>query len=92
MQNSEVFNQYGSERWVIEQELCFMMQQYWEECREKYGNIDLKVTEMPINPVSFIKKFMKQETIVVVEYAEKSKMAHLEKDVIDAEFTEVTGS
>ena len=59
MTNAEVFNQYGTERWVIEENLCFMLQEFCEEENITPRN----------NLISFIKKFMKEETIVNVEYA-----------------------
>lgn len=37
---------------------------------------------MPINPVGFIKKFMKEETISDVDLAEKSKIETAEKNVV----------
>lgn len=90
MTNQEVFKNYGSEQWVIEQNLEFLLQMYWEECYNKYP--DTKITRhQPINPVSFVKKFMKEETICETEYAEKSKMDTLEKQVVidvDAEVIE----
>lgn len=93
MTNSEVLQQYGTERWVVEQTLCFLLQDYWE----KHGTKAIEQAkngytsdQMPMNPVSFVKKFMKEETLCPVEYAEKSKMDTLEKgDIIDAEFVEV---
>ena len=80
MSNQEVFKQYGSERWVIEQNLYFLMQEYWEEL---YKNGYIKESKMPINPIGFIKKFMKRETACDIEYAEKSKINTLEsKEVL----------
>ena len=93
MKNADVFKNYGTEQWVIEQNLCFMLQTYWEEHgkraieQAKNGYI---TSEMPYNPVTFVKKFMKEETICEVEYAEKSKMDTVENNtVIDADFTEL---
>lgn len=84
MQNSEVFSQYGSERWVVEQNLCFLLQDFWEQLHTK-GYV--KESHCPLNPVSVVKSFMKEETIVDVPWAEKSKMAHVEDGaVIDADF------
>ena len=75
MINEEVFKNYGSEKWVIEQNLCFLLQGYWEDLYRK-GYV--KESKMPINPVGTVKKFMKDETLCAVEYAEKSKMATLQ--------------
>ena len=82
MINSEIFKQFGSEQWAIEQNLCFMLQEYWAELYEKGA---VKESQMPINPVSFIKKFMKEESYVETDYAEQSKMNTLEKNVVDVE-------
>lgn len=82
MVNSEIFKQFGSEQWVIEQNLSFMLQEYWNELQKK-GTV--KESQLPINPVSFVKEFMKQESYVETEYAEQSKMNTLEKNVIDAD-------
>ena len=89
MLNKEVFEQYSTEQWVIEQSLCFMLQTYWdailEDIKRGYNG-----SSMPINPVSFVKKFMKEETLCSVEYAEMSKMDKVEKNIIaDVEFKEV---
>ena len=87
MLNKEVFEQYGTETWVIEQNLCFLLQIYWDDYCRQYGGA------MPENPVSFVKRFMKEETLCSVEYAEKSKMDTLENnvvDIIDADFREVS--
>ena len=45
---------------------------------------------MPYNPVSFVKKFMKEETYCELKYVEKSKMETLESNVIDVDFTELS--
>lgn len=82
MVNSEVFKQFGSEQWAIEQNLCFMLQEYWDELYEKGA---VKESQLPINPVSFVKNFMKEESYVEAEYAEQSKMNTLEKNVIDVD-------
>lgn len=94
MKNSEVFEQYNTERWVIEQNLCFLLQTYWE-IHGKKAIEDAKngyiTSGMPYNPVSFVKEFMKDETLCAVEYAEKSKIATIESNVIeDIDFKELT--
>jgi len=89
MTNQEVFEQYGTEKWVIEQNLCFLLQGYWEDLYRK-GYV--KESQMPINPVSAVKEFMKEETICNLEYAEKSKMHTLENkaaEIIDGSFMEL---
>ena len=90
MTNQEIFEQYNTEKWVIEQNLCFMLQEYWdailEDIKREYNG-----SSMPINPVSFVKKFMKEETLCSVEYAEMSKIDKLEKNIIaEVEFTELS--
>lgn len=94
MTNAEVFEQYNTEEWVIEQNLCFLLQKYWEEHgkkaieQTKNGYI---TSNMPYNPVSFVKEFMKEETLCDVKYAEKSKISTIKNDtIIDADFIELT--
>lgn len=77
MTNKEVFINYSSEQWVLEQNLCFMLQDYWDKIKEKCG--DKLPSQMPMNPVTFVKAFMKEETIVDVPLAEKSKMDNIMK-------------
>lgn len=81
MTNLEVLQEYNTEKWVLEQTLCFMLEIYWDDyCKDKYGS------KLPENPVSFVKRFMKEETYCEVEFAEKSKMKTLEqKGIIDME-------
>ena len=93
MTNAEIFEQYNTEKWVIEQNLCFLLQAYWDEHGTKAiedaknGNTS---TCMPYNPISFVKKFMREETLCPVEYAEKSKVSTVENNtVVDAEFIEL---
>lgn len=96
MTNQELFEQYNTEKWVIEQNLCFMLQEYWE----KYGKTVIEqakngytTSDMPYNPVSFVKTFMKEETECDIEYAEKSKMNTLENnevETIDVDYMELS--
>lgn len=94
MTNSEVFKQYGTEQWVIEQNLCFLLQEYWEKHGKKaieQAKNGYVTSGMPCNPVSFVKEFMKDETICDVEFAEKSKISTLENNIVeDVDFTELT--
>lgn len=81
MTNQEVFANYGSEQGVIEENLSLLLLMYWEEVYNKYP--DTKITRhQPINTVSFVKRFMEQDTNCGVEYAEKSKMETLEAAVV----------
>lgn len=79
MQNNEFFANYGTEQWAIEQNLCFMLQEYWEAIRNRTGIGKTLPIQLPLNPVSFIKEFMKEDTLVDIKYAEQSKMSNLEK-------------
>ena len=94
MTNSEVFKQYNTEKWVIEQNLCFLLQTYWEEYGKKaieQAKNGYVTNDMPYNPVSFVKKFMKDETLCDIEYAEQSKFSTIETGIIgDADFIELT--
>lgn len=94
MTNAELFREYGTEKWVIEQNLCFLLQEYWEKHGKKaieQAKNGYVTSDMPYNPVSFIKNFMKEETICDVEYAEKSKISTVENNtIVDAKFTELT--
>ena len=76
MTNQEVFKQYGSENWVVEENLCYLLQEYVEELHNK-GYI--KESQSPINTVGFVKGFMKENTLCNIEFAEKSKMNSLAK-------------
>lgn len=90
MTNQEVFEQLGSEKWVIEEALCFAIQEYWQKC---YDEGRVNIAHPPVNCVGFVKDYMKEETLCNVEFAEKSKMNTLKKnvidDVIDADYTEI---
>ena len=86
MKNADIFAEYGSEKWVIEQNLCFLLQEYWQEIYDK-GYV--KEAHMPINPVGFTKEFMKEDTLCDIECAEKSKMQTLEKNVIDIDPSQI---
>lgn len=79
MTNAEVFKNYGSEQWVVEQNLEFFLQEYWYAIREKVGQPH---SQMPINSVGFTKEFMRQESYTETKYAEISKMETLEKNEI----------
>ena len=81
MTNEEVFKNYGSEKWVIEEALSYLLQKYWEEVAQKYPQIEKQIGKhCPINPVGAVKEFMKEETLCSVEYAEKSKMETLQAE------------
>ena len=74
MKNKDVFENYGSEHWVIRENLCYLLQLYWE----KHGN----TVTMPENPVAFVKQFLEDETLCNIEFAEKSKLNTLENNVV----------
>ena len=94
MTNSEVFKEYNTEQWVIEQNLCLLLQTYWEEHGKKaieQAKNGYITSDMPYNSVSFVKKFMRDETLCDVVAAEKSKISTIENNTIgDAEFIELT--
>ena len=69
MTNKEVFERYGSENWVIEENLHFLLQMF----ADKMG------VRPDFNTVGFIKNFMKEETIVDIEWAEKARLDHLKE-------------
>lgn len=80
MQNQKVFEEYNTEKWVIEQNLCFMLHEYWDKyCKDRFHS------EMPHNPVSFVKDFLKEESFCDIEFAEKSKMETIKANAIDIE-------
>lgn len=93
MTNLEVFEQYNTEKWVIEQNLCFLLQEYWETHGKKAIESAKRgyiTNDMPYNPVSFVKEFMKNETLCNVGYAEKSKIYTVENSTIeDVDFIEL---
>lgn len=82
MLNKEVFEKFGTENWVIEENLCYLLQKY----AEKLG------ISNPYNPVTFVKNFMKEETYVNTEYAEMSAVDTAKKnivaDYVDGEYKE----
>ncbi|MBR3515412.1 MAG: hypothetical protein IKO10_03790 [Lachnospiraceae bacterium] len=81
MTNEEVFKNYGSEKWVVEEALSYLLQKYWEEVVQKYPQIEKQIgMHCPINPVGAVKEFMKEDTLCSVEYAEKSKMETLQAE------------
>lgn len=82
MKNSELFAEYGTEKWAVEENLCFLLQEYWEELQKKNSFAYKFPTCLPINPVGFVKNFMKEETLVNIEYAEQSKMEALKKNIV----------
>ena len=88
MTNAEVFEKYHTEKWVTEENLCFLLQEYWEKIREKNADLPAK---MPINPVTFVKQFMKSETLVSAEWADTSlndTARSNPENIIDVEFTD----
>ena len=84
MLNKEVFEKYGTENWVIEENLCYLLQKY----AEKLG------VSNPYNPVTFVKDFMKEETYINTKYAEISAINTAKKnivaDYIEGEYKEST--
>ena len=85
MTNEEVFN--SKQKWAIEENLCFMLQTYWEEACKKENNGQTR--EMTINPVTFVKEFMEKESYVYDDMIKKSMADSNSCEVIDGEYTEV---
>lgn len=75
MLNKDIFKEYNTENWVIEENLCYLLQMYKDELRKNKDP----------NILGFVKNFMKQETFIEVKYAEKSKMDTVETNVIDVD-------
>lgn len=80
MTNKELFQ--INEPWATEQNLCFLLQIYWDKINEKDNK---RYQSMPINPVSFAKEFLKDETLVDTNIVELSKMESLQDNCIDGE-------
>ena len=76
MLNREVFEKFGTENWVIEENLCYLLQKY----AEKLG------VSNPYNPVTFVKNFMKEETYVNTTYAEMSAIDTAKKNIVAGGF------
>ena len=91
MTNKEVFAKYGDIQWTTESNLCFLLQEFWETVRN--NSPELKLPSHPsINLVSFVKKWMKEETIVEVDMAERNLQENLlakENVIEDAEYREL---
>jgi hypothetical protein len=83
MINKEVFEQFGSEQWVIEENLCYLLREYADK---------LDIVH-PYNPVTFVKNFMKEETYVDTKYAEMRAVdtarENVVADYVDGEYTEI---
>jgi len=81
MTNRELFERYNTKKWIIEQNLCFLLQEYWDKhCKDEFHS------RMPENPVSFVKKFMKEETICDIKCVDEND----ENIVEDVDFIELT--
>ena len=74
MTNLDVFKEYSSEKWVIEQALSFLLQEFVEENKYEHPKV---------NPIGIIKKFLDEETVCDVEWAEKAKMNRIEDSVVN---------
>ena len=77
MLNKEVFEKFGSENWVIEENLCYLLQEY----AEKLG------VSNPYNPAIFVKDFMQKETYINTKYAEMSAIDTAKKNIV-ADYTD----
>jgi hypothetical protein len=86
MLNKEVFEKFGMENWVIEENLCYLLQEY----AERLG------VPNPYSPVAFVKDFMQEETYVNTKYAEMSAVNTAKKNIVadyeEGEYKEVQPS
>jgi DNA-directed RNA polymerase delta subunit len=73
--NEEMFIKYGNQHWVLRQLLCYAIQEYEEEKG---------------NTVSFVSKFLKEESLVDAELAKKSSFRQNNFEVIDGYWKDVT--
>lgn len=76
MTNKEVFENYGTEDWIMREVLCYLLMRHKDELAK----------HPEVNPVGVVQEFLAEETLVNLKYAEMSKMRTLEsKVIIDAE-------
>lgn len=76
MTNREVLKEYITENFVIEEVLGYLLLEYKELIRQ--GKVE-------VNTVSFVKKFLQEESLVYVDLAEQSKIKNMEKNIVDGE-------
>lgn len=76
MTNREVLKEYITENFVIEEVLGYLLLEYKELIRQ--GKVE-------VNSVSFVKKFLQEESLVYVDLAEQSKIKNMEKNIVDGE-------
>lgn len=94
MNNAEVFKEYGTEQWVIEENLSYLLMNFREKCIEEIRNhptLDPEGCIKAVNTVSVVKEFMKEETLCNVKFAEKSKIDTLENmiEIEEGDFREI---
>lgn len=65
--NEEMFIKYSNQHWVLRQLLCFAIQKYEEEKG---------------NPVAFINKFLKEESLVDADLAKASSFRQNNRRVL----------
>ena len=73
--NEEMFIKYSNQHWVLRQLLCFVIQEYEEEKG---------------NPVTFVTKFLKEESLVDADLAKSSSYRQKNTEVIDGYWKDVT--
>ena len=72
MLNSEVFQEYSKEGWVIKQNLCYMLQEFCNKyCKEETEKIK------PCDVISFVEQYLQEETKCNLKVAEQSKVSTL---------------
>lgn len=73
--NEEMFIKYSNQHWVLRQLLCYAIQEYEEEKG---------------NPVAFVSKFLKEESLVDAGLAKASSFKQNNTEIIDGYWKDVT--
>lgn len=88
MTNKEAIEKYSKDMpFVAEQIMYFLLQEYWEELHEK-GYV--KESHSPVNGVSFVKKFLKEETIVETDALDRYTVRDSVIEIEEGSWREVT--
>ena len=85
MTNKELFQTRAD--YEVEENLGYLLQIYWDKVKEKIpGNHYL---QSPINPVSFVKEFLKEETYVNTDISDRLQNQNNDIIIIDGEYREI---
>ncbi len=93
MNNLEVFEQYNTEKWVLEEALSYLLMEYRERCIneiKRHSSMDPTSCLDSVSPVATVKEWINEETLCSVKYAEKSKMNTLESNTIEGDYLEIS--